>query len=142
MDHAEHTNARRKLRFAQLFAASIFVLVFVAFQVFRYYPPSNPVLVILGSLGLILNAVNWVLNSRIPQAQDWRMAWLKVSRFGAMAACVAAIAHGFGESRLSQFALWILAASFVLSAFLRVFRDEIARLAHAWRIKKDDRGAG
>ena len=141
MDHAEDKNARHRLRLAQLFAACIFVLAFVAVQVARYHPPSNSVFVIVGLLGLAINAVNWVMYSRIAQARGWRMAWLKVSRFGATVACVAAIAYGFGESRLSQFALWILATSFVVSILLRVFREETAQLAHAWRIKKDDGGA-
>jgi hypothetical protein len=90
----------------------------------------------------VINAVNWVLYSRLAGAQGWSMAWLKVSRFGATVACASAIAYGFGESRFAQNALWIVAACFIVSCLLRVFRNETARLAEVWRIKKDDRGAG
>ena len=124
MDRAEDKNPRRKLRLALLFAMCIFVLVFIASQVARYHPPSNAVLVIAGAAGLMINAMNWFFYSRIASAQGWRMAWLKVSRFAVMAACAGAIAYGYGESRLSQYALWIFCASFVVSLLLRVFRGQ------------------
>jgi uncharacterized membrane protein YoaK (UPF0700 family) len=141
MDHAEDKNARRRLHLVQLFAVCLAVLVFAGVQVVRYRNPSNAILVTLGAAGLMINAVNWVLYSRIPGTQSWQMAWLKASRFGATVACAAAIAYGLGESRFSQYALWIVAASLVVSSLLRIFRDETARFAEVWRKKKDHGGA-